>query len=39
MRNPFMTFKEYIAERFFEEELDGSFNLGIRDGYRTGAAQ
>ena len=28
--------REAIADHFFEEELDYSFNLGVREGYRNG---
>jgi hypothetical protein len=28
--------RETIADHFFAEELDYSFNLGVREGYRNG---
>jgi hypothetical protein len=28
--------REVIADHFFEEELDYSFNIGVREGYRNG---
>lgn len=27
--------KEYIAERFFEKELDDAYHMGIREGARV----
>jgi len=28
--------RETIADHFFDEELDYSFNLGVKEGYRNG---
>lgn len=33
------SFREFIADRFFEKELDAAFEVGKREGYRIGAAE
>ena len=33
------SFREFIADHFFSEELEEAFAIGKREGYRTGAAE
>lgn len=32
-----MTFRDFLAEKLFEKELDDAYALGTREGYRIGS--